>query len=53
MYPFLFTKQIGEYRVPKLRVKLKDMNALGAITYPNLFNILEQDEKKKSILLNT
>jgi len=53
MYPFVFTQQIGEYRVPKLRVKLKDMNALGAITYPNLFNILEQDEKKKSILLNT
>jgi len=52
MNPFVFTQQIGEYRVAKLRVKLKDMNALGAITYPNLFNILEQDEKTKSILLN-
>ncbi len=56
MNPFGFTQKIGEYRVAKLTVKLKDMNALGAkciITYPNLFDFLEQDEKTKSILLNT
>lgn len=49
MNPFGFTQQIGEYRVAKLKVKLKDINALGAkcvITYPNLFNFLEQDEKQ-------
>jgi hypothetical protein len=39
--PFGFTRQTGEYKITKLKVKLKDMSALGAkcvVTYPNLFS---------------
>jgi hypothetical protein len=49
MNPFGFTQQIGEYKIAKLRVKFKDMNALGAkcvITYPNLFNFWNKMKKQ-------